>query len=218
MDSFILYNGLPIRYGGAHRVNKDCLELHTNIRYFLDQYSNNPDHFKADIIFTPDGKASGLKMFWRLCKNFGLPRWSLSQYITTKNNSFTWFVSNGGLNKAMQFTHTFSSLTLAIAWKFRFIDPVSKIMLPQQDKIPVIDVRMFNSQVYLRSSHTSTVSVWFAIPFNPASNTDIAYLKLIRRDFPIKLSTKHWKIWKKSKNGKWISRNVDIDELLQTKL
>jgi hypothetical protein len=217
MDSFMLYNGLPVGSGGGHRVNKNFLEVYTSISFFLEQYSNNPDSYNVDIIFAPGHNGSGLKMFCRLCKHFGFPRWAFCQYIATKNSSFAWFVGKGNLNKAMQLTDNFPGLTLSIAWRFRFTDPVSKLMLPEQDKIPVIDKRMFNSQVYLRSGNPATVSVWFTIPFNPVSNADVAYLKLIKRDFPIKLSTKHWKIWKKSKKGTWASKNVDIDELLQVK-
>ncbi|MGF7041182.1 hypothetical protein [Mucilaginibacter lappiensis] len=208
MKNFISYEGLPLKSGGAHKINKNPIVIFESVIDFIKSFTNNDAPYDSTLIFnTSENKDSKSATFWLLFKAFGLPGLSL----TNKQFSWIWKVRNSQLSKAVSFSDRFTNLTLAVMWRFRFVDPVSKKIIIGQDKIPVIDERLYNSQIYLRIGKVSTISIWFTFPFTSTDNLN--YLKLVKDNCPFALSKNQWKSWKLSKNGNWIDRKINIDEI-----
>ena len=64
--------------------------------------------------------------------------------------------------------------------------------------------------MYLRISEKSTVSVWFAFPFEEIHQCEKEFIEDLKLNLPFKISDKHWRIWKYSKEGNWIARKIEI--------
>ena len=210
MKNFISYDGLPLKSGGAHKINKDPIVIFESVTDFIKSFTNNDVPYDSTLIFNKlenKDKDSKPATFWLLFKAFGFPGLSL----TNKQFSWIWKVRNSQLSKAVSFSDRFTNLTLTVLWRFRFVDPVSKKIIEDQDKIPVIDERLYNSQIYLRIGKVSTISIWFTFPFMSSDNLN--YLKLVKSNCPVPLSKNHWKSWKLSKNGNWIDRKINIDQI-----
>ena len=214
MKKFISYDGLPIQSGGAHSITKNAYEVYVSLQQFLIAFTNNAAPVSGTISYSIN-KVAGQNpaTFWQICKAFGIPSCSLSQYIANGNLNWQWPLSNNGINKAVAFTQRYTNITLAILWHFKFVEPASKALLPGQEEIPEIDPRQYNSQVYIRLGAMSTLSVWFTIPFDE-EDSGAAYLKKLLDSFPITLSKNHWRVWTRSNNGNWIPRKVDVEALL----
>ena len=101
-------------------------------------------------------------------------------------------------------------ISINFLWNFHFKDPITHQILPNQKLIPEFDSRIKNSRINFIASKKSTISVWFALPFEDVNEYEIDYIKKLKYSLPFKTSDKNWKIWKKSKNNNWISRKLDI--------
>jgi hypothetical protein len=63
------------------------------------------------------------------------------------------------IDKALELLYDEPQAILSILWKFKFIDPVSRQVIPSQEMIPILDERVVNSQIYTRlSGAKSTIS------------------------------------------------------------
>ncbi len=85
-------------------------------------------------------------------------------------------------------------------------------MLKGQEHIPMLGMAHENSRIYLRLAKKSTMSVWFAWPFAEMDRDSKAYISSMAQYLPFKFSDKHWRIWKRSKKGNWISHVLDINQ------
>ncbi|OYX22212.1 MAG: hypothetical protein B7Z06_11950, partial [Flavobacteriales bacterium 32-35-8] len=150
---------------------------------------------------------STLKLITKLSLKYGIPKsdnggllncwiWKLS----TKDigNGFEILELNKDLPNNPQ-----GPLVLSFLWHFSFKDPKTNATLLNQDKLPELDFRIKNSRIYLRTSNKSTISVWFALPFEQLEKYEIDYINELKSSLPFKSSQKHWRIWKKSEKGNW---------------
>lgn len=163
--------------------------------------TNKPHRLIIEFNSTINSDASKFKTIWKLILACGLPKLSISEYFSTKQLKWHWPLRTGSINKAMKLQQQYQNITFSALWCFYFTDPNSKEVLPGQDSIPVIDVRLKNSQIYWRHGKTSSISLWFTLPFKEFDDQAINYIKLLHANLPVKLSRHHWRLWRNSKNG-----------------
>jgi hypothetical protein len=205
MNTFISYEGLPISSGGAHSVSAiSSIEVYNSLISFLEACTNFPSPTVELLFDASEAKGSGIKL-WELTKQFGLPNWNLDSYLSTKQHLWVWKVKSSNAGIAFENLEKFDTLTLTFLWKFKFINPKTKEIIEGQDAIPAIDERLHNSQIYLRASKRSTVSVWFTLPFSSLTEA-FNYFNPFQKLLPFTPSDKHWRVWSLSKSGKWIPR------------
>jgi len=222
MDAFISYDGLPIKSGGAHSLgNKSIDKIYSEATAFIHTFTNSDNPKAINITFYTSQNRSykTLPILWDLTKCLGIPSYNSWDLGTVKQRLFTWKLKISEIQKGFQILEKYMDLpdnpygpvVLSMFWKFHFIDKGTKKVLPDQDKIPEIDFRQENSQLYLRLGQRSTVSVWFAFPFSSYDRYASDYINSLAEYLPFKLSKNHWRIWKLSKNGNWIPNKIEIN-------
>jgi hypothetical protein len=82
-------------------------------------------------------------------------------------------------------------------WSFKFVDPETGLILPDQESMPVIDVRLGpGSSLNLSTGKKTFVNAWFLFPFeNPSQEFD-RYVSRLQKELIFKFSPKHWRLWK----------------------
>jgi hypothetical protein len=222
MDTFITYEGLPVNSGGAHSLGKMQVDnVYADTLTFLKKFASNDTPTKTDLIFysSQNGSYKMLPNLWSIIKVFGIPTYNNWKLGNTRQHYFTWKLKFSDREKAFQILEKFSKLpandfgpiVLSLCWHFSFIDPISKEILDGQDKIPIMDFRQHNSQLYLRLGQKSTISVWFAFPFQELNDKSRDYISSVSRALPFKPSDKHWRFWRRSKSDKWNPHILDIN-------
>lgn len=83
------------------------------------------------------------------------------------------------------------------SWHFKFNDPDTGVVLPDQDSMPVIDVRLGpGSSLNLSTGKKTFVNAWFLFPFESASPEFERYVSRLQKELIFKFSPKHWRLWK----------------------
>src|SRR5205085_6127695 len=89
------------------------------------------------------------------------------------------------IDKALNLLNDEPKAILSILWKFKFIDPISRQIIPNQEMIPILDERVVNSQIYTRLCKTkSTMSPWLAFPFAEINDLNRHYVDKIKNSLP----------------------------------
>jgi len=202
MKSFITYEGLPISSGGGHHLgSKSPRVIYNRVLDFVKSYT---DDLGADTAHFELTKFEFGKII-KYSLKFGLPEYDWFQKI------IRWRASNNEINRYLTDSIDRQHLRLCILWRFKFVNFVTKEVLPGQTTIPVIDFRQHNSQMYLRLSPTnSTASVWFAFPFEDLAGEHLDYINGIQNKLPFKLSKQHWRLWKLSNNHHWSPQKISF--------
>jgi len=71
--------------------------------------------------------------------------------------------------------------------------------LPNQESIPTLDFRVHNLRALLTLTKKSSLSVWFAFPFDSNDEEFKIYIKGLINHLPFKPSDKQWRTWTKLK-------------------
>lgn len=214
MDTFITYEGLPINSGGAHSLSKKPVEkIYLETMAFLKTFTDSDRPKEVGVTFyTSQNKSyKTLPILLSLTKRLGVPLHNSWDLGSVKQDFYTWRLKNNNIQSGFEILEKYKDLpsnpygpvVLSLKWQFYFVDKDTKRVLPGQDKIPVLDIRQQNSQIYLRLSQKSTISVWFALPFSATEGYAQEYVNSLCSHLPFKPSEKHWKIWRKSKSGIW---------------
>ncbi|TDX83088.1 hypothetical protein [Epilithonimonas xixisoli] len=217
MNTFISYEGLPIKSGGAHKLNKkDSKEIYNEISFFLKNFASDVklNQIEVSLYESKEKTYSTFKLLFKLILKFGLPKYLNDGLL----KSWTWNLSQKKFQKGFEIlelnnqlpNNPFGPISLNFKWNFHFKNNKTNITFPNQNLIPEIDFRNKNSQIYLRISKKSTISTWFAFPFEEINKFEKEYINELKTNLPFKLSDNHWKIWKKSQNGNWFSRKHRI--------
>jgi|GEM_PF-3049917 hypothetical protein len=83
------------------------------------------------------------------------------------------------------------------SWRFKFVDPDTGIVLPDQQDMPVIDVRLgAGSSLLLTTGKTASAYAWFLFPFENTSPEFESYVSRFQKELIFKFSAKHWRLWK----------------------
>jgi hypothetical protein len=222
MDKFITYEGLPVNSGGSHSLGKKKVEIiYADTLRFLKTFTDTDIPTNIDLIFysSQTGTYKTLPNIWKLIRIFGIPHYDSWKLRNIRQHFFTWKLKYSDCNKAFKVlddllklpTNGYGPIVFSFYWKFNFVDPVSKKVLEGQDKIPVIDFRQHNSQLYLRLGQRSTISVWFAFPFQELNEKNREYISSVSTALPFKPSDKNWRLWRKSKTDNWNPQILDIN-------
>ncbi|PZR19516.1 MAG: hypothetical protein DI539_13815 [Flavobacterium psychrophilum] len=222
MEAFISYDGLPLKSGGAHGLgNKPVEGLYIQCLDFINNHTE-VEQLKIDItLYSSDNKSySSWSLLWKMVKKFGVfTSWGSYPYVNRKGYSWRWRIGANKIDDAFRMLESVSEITnemgplvLSFEWRFGFTE--SGKVLPGQNKFPLLDnkLRGSSSRFYLRlSPKRSSASVWFVFPFEVLDEENQNFIKSIIKDLPFKVSDKHWRLWKKSKNNNWISSKIDVD-------
>jgi hypothetical protein len=135
-----------------------------------------------------------------------------------KQKFWTWKLKSNEVADGLDFLvkhsdlpdHRFGPLTLSILWHFKLVDPLTKSKLPNQESIPTLDFRIHNSRALLTLKKKSTLSVWFAFPFDSEDDEFKTYIKELVNHLPFKPSDKQWRTWTKSEKGNWTPKKVEV--------
>lgn len=217
MQKFITYDGLPLGSGGAHHVNKhSATEVYGMLQNFAFKLTDQhqPQNVNLEFDSFMIGEKISFKLLWETIKIFGLPAWSLSQYLSTRTSVWRWNISSRQIDKALAFHERFPKLTFAAIWRIKFIDPVTKRVLPGQDDFPIVDGRSLNSHIYFRGGIKNNVSVWFTLPFDELNSTSAGYMRLMQAHIPFTFSGKHWRL-RRINNGKTSSKKLDVESVFK---
>lgn len=208
MKAFITYEGLPLKSGGAHHLGaKPASQVYASILNFLESYA---DTKFARSVYIELSEFS-LKNLFKYSLKLGIPSFSWVSYPKIGLKVTYHMLSNKKLERYLDFISNHDEMTLCVLWHFKFIDPNSRELLPGQTEIPVLDFRMQNSQLYLRSSSIkSTASVWFAFPFEELAEDNLTYIDGIQKTLPFKFSKHSLRLWKRSKNDNWIPSKISV--------
>ncbi|MEO5681253.1 MAG: hypothetical protein ABIQ88_01365 [Chitinophagaceae bacterium] len=220
MKAFITYEGLPLNSGGAHSLGtKSPEKVYSDATKFIETFTTakRPASLKVIFYASQSGAYKSLPILWELIKKMGLPSfgsWNLKQ---NKQRFFTFKLR--GIKTGLSILEKYSGLpnneygpiVISVLWHFKFIDPRSRETLPGQHEIPSLDERIYNSEIYLRLSRKSTISVWLAFPFSSLDEYALKYISDATDCLPFKPSDKHWKIWKQSAKGNWTSKTLTLN-------
>ena len=193
---------MPIASGGAHSIGSlSPMEVYESLNRFLNACTDHPPAGTALLLNSSIGS---VKLVLRLTRMFGLPKWNMH----SAPQQWAWRVKNTKTDAAFNALQLSNALTLTFIWRFKFIDPHTKIILEGQDAIPVLDERLHNSQLYFRASQKCTISAWFTLPFSSFAEAS-DYFSPFTELLPFKPSPKHWRVWKRSKNNNWTPRHTE---------
>jgi hypothetical protein len=209
MNAFISYQGLPIKSGGAHTISGKKQEIvFDQLSAFIHKYTNASLPVHREVVIDRPTFAEVIKNAYLL----GLPNFDFSNYLANGQKRVSWSVSSAKVRDILNLYRDSERHTLGVTWKFHFIDPDSKIVLPGQDEIPSIDSRLHNSHIYLRlSKNKATISAWFTFPFGNVTKETSEYIEGLERSLPFKFSDKTWRKWTLSKNGNWTPKRIEIN-------
>ncbi|MFY9241728.1 MAG: hypothetical protein WAO74_01730 [Polaribacter sp.] len=217
MDKFISYEGLPINSGGAHSVNRKSSKVtYEETLNFLNLFADRTKTESIELTLYQSEKKeySSLKLILKLTLKFGIPKMRNDGWL----KNWSWSLSQNNIEKGFEMLklnselpkNIFGPISLNFKWNFHFKNPKTNKVLPNQKLIPLLDFRNKNSKIYLRLSEKSTISVWFAFPFEKLGKYELEFIKTLSSKLPFKPSEKHWRIWKKSEKGNWIPRKLEI--------
>jgi hypothetical protein len=205
MNAFISYDRLRSS-DTVHQISATPPTLlYSRITEFIETFTDAATFESASLILPP------MKIFAALApvRIFGLPKINFYKSLGVNASRIYYTVDSRKIKNALQFLDENSHAILAIQWKFKFVDVVSRQPLPDQELIPIMDERISNSQLYVRFSQSkSTVSPWFAFPFSELNDTNRHYIDKIINSPIFNFSEKSWRKWQLTKNGKWIPRKL----------
>lgn len=173
---------------------------------FTDQKTPSLRAFMLDLRDDQGGPLESL--FQDLCVQFGPVSNTMGGISVAGRPNFRahqWTLS------AEQFEESFSLLDavhrniplsrerayLQASWSFKFVEPETATLLPDQEAMPVIDVRLGSgSSLNLTTGRKTSVNVWFLFPFESASHEFEDYVSRFQRELIFTFSPKHWRLWK----------------------
>ena len=172
---------------------------------FTDQKTPS---YRAFILDLRDDQSGPLEsLFQDLCVKFG-----------PVTNTMKGIWPGGGPNyrahwwalSATQFEESFSLLEAAhrdiplsrdrahvqASWSFKFIEPDTAMLLPDQESMPVIDVRLGpGSSLNLTTGKNTRINAWFLFPFESATQEFEHYVSRFQKELIFKFSPEHWRLW-----------------------
>jgi hypothetical protein len=95
---------------------------------------------------------------------------------------------------------------LHASWSFKFVEPETTSILPGQEDLPVIDVRLGpGSSLNFATGKKTSINAWFLFPFENPSAEFEKYVSRFQGRLIFKFSREHWRLWRFS-SGEWRPR------------
>jgi hypothetical protein len=173
---------------------------------FTDQKTPSHRTFVLDLRDDPQGGPLE-SLFQALCIRFGPVSNTLGGIAVPGRPNYRahyWTLS------VKQFEESFSLLDtvhrdiplsrerahLRALWNFKFLEPKTATLLPNQEVMPVIDVRLGpGSSLNLTTGRKTSVNAWFLFPFESASLEFEDYVSRFQKELIFTFSSKHWRLW-----------------------
>jgi hypothetical protein len=174
---------------------------------FTDQKTPSDRFFMLDLRDDPEGGPLE-SLFQDLCVQFG----PVSHTMGGKPiPGRPYFRAHQWTLSAKQFEESFSLLDavhrnipqsrerahLQAYWSFKFVEPTTATLLPDQEAMPVIDVRLGpGSSLNLTTGRKTSVYAWFLFPFESPTREFEDYVARFQKELIFTFSPKHWRLWK----------------------
>lgn len=173
---------------------------------FTDQKTSSNRAFILDLRDDPEGGPLD-SLFQDLCVRYG-PVSNTMGGIAVPGRPY--FRAHYWTLSVEQFEESFSLLDnvhrdipqsiervhLQASWSFKFLEPKIATLLPDQEAMPVIDVRLGpGSSLNLTTGKKTSVNAWFLFPFENASLEFEDYVSRFQKELIFTFSPKHWRRW-----------------------
>lgn len=97
-------------------------------------------------------------------------------------------------------------------WEFKLVNPESREPLPGQENLPAIDVRFpAGSSLRLSASYKPRIFACLLFSFEEANEEFRAYVAGLQEKMIFKFTSKNWRAWSRSRNGKWHPRRLSFE-------
>lgn len=182
---------------------------------------HNAPSYRGFSLDMRDEQAGPLQsLFHDLCGQFGPPTHtstSISPPSIPTYRCHYWTLNTE------QFERTFSLLEavnkdipkarerayIRASWSFKFVQPETGHLLPGQENMPEIDVRLGpGSSLNLTTGAKTLVNAWFLFPFDTDSRDLSDYVCRFQGELIFKFSPKHWRLWKRYPVRGWWPKKI----------
>jgi hypothetical protein len=195
-------------------------KTHHAMSLFTDQKFPNTRAFTLDM--RDDQEGGPLEPLFRdLCVRYGAVSGTTRGVYLGGEHDFRahhWALNAEQFEQAFPYLHFIHQeipqsrerTRLHASWSFKFVDPDTQLLLPDQEEIPEIDIRLGpGSSLNLATGGKTSVNAWFLFPFESASEEFNQYVARLQRELIFKFSAKHWRLWKRyPKRGLWPKKFV----------
>jgi len=220
----ITYDGLPISSGGAHSLRqKGFVNTFEALQGFVDLLSLEQEASSVTLELFDLG-SEGYTYFLSLSSEFDekynrkqgrqIGDYHGSQWEVEPPKLSPLIHDLEGLRPIPNAGHAGRSLVVHAYWNLVFADSNGN-QLPFQSRKEYlqfdIDFQRYlgESFIYARISETSTAHLYLSLPFEEVNDEARLLVNRIQEHFPARLSTKHWKRWTLTKNGKsYVGRKI----------
>jgi len=201
-------------FHGTGRI--DRAKAYTRVQQAMEIFSNqkSPSHLSLMLEMRDDRTEPLESLCQKLCKTLGPVAHTTTTPTWPDYRAYSW-----NLN-AEQFQELFllldsldqqdSSLTgrmhLGASWFFKFVEPTTGQVLPDQENLPVIDFRLGpGSSLNFSTGKKTSANAWFLFPFEDPSSEFEDYALRFQKQLIFKFSPEHWRLWRFS-SGEWRPR------------
>jgi len=232
--AFIVYDGLPVSAGGAHRIRQPRPELvWDQVARFLDVCAEPVEPLKVNLELysrapTPDALSAAAEQASAL--HGPGSRRTVASGTRDRSELFatSWLLEPAAIPGTLVWmgalptipaVNNIPAVVLSVRTIFRVRDPLSGEVLPYQGEEhykPVGSIQgvvpIGLSSLFLRlSSQGSTCGLVMCLPFEEATDDLRACVGRLRERLPFKLSSKHWSRWSlNKKRTAYYARKIDV--------
>ena len=220
----ITYEGLPLSSGGAHKLRTrgfvagfDALQsfasavsldaIPTELLVEVVEGDGVPTEFSDSL--SSEFDSNFMRRPSRRIGAYTGHQWEIN--ATCVNRIVDQFER---LRPIPQVEHAGGAALLHATWSLDLADK-DRNPLPHQDKDDYLchevgcGVYLGQSLVYARISETTRAHLFLSLPFEDVNDNARRLAAEIESRFPCRLSSKHWKIWRLTKNGRsYVGRKI----------
>ena len=220
----ITYEGLPLASGGAHKLRtRGFVAAFNALQSFASAVSLDaiPKDLLVEVV-TGDGVPK--EFTDSLSSEFDANFMRRPDRIIGAYTGHQWEINAPSLNQIVdQFEKlrpvphagfAADALVVHATWNLVLADKERK-PLPHQDKDNYMryevgyELCLGESLVYARISETTTANLFLTLPFENVTDDARRLAAEIESQFPCRLSSKHWKMWRLTKNGRsYVGRKI----------
>lgn len=220
----ITYEGLPLASGGAHKLRtRGSVAAFNALQSFASAVSLDatPTDLLVEVV-TGDGVAKEFtdSLSSEFDSNFmRRPSRAIGAYT-----GHQWEINASCLNRIVdqferlrpipQAGYAGNAAVIHATWNLVLTDKERR-PLPYQGKDDYLgyeigyEFSLGQSLVYARISETTTAHLFLSLPFEDVTDDARQLAAEIESHFPCRLSSKHWKMWKLTKNGRsYVGRKI----------
>lgn len=168
---------------------------------YTDQETPLRRSFMLDLADDPKGGPLE-SLFRELCLKYG-PVSHTTSDVSRIYRAHQWELSDEQVGEALCFLEVIhrenpsskNRAKVTAFWKFKFVDPETGTLLPEQD-MPEIDVRLGpGSSLSFTTGTKTSIYAWFLFPFERASPEFEQYVCRFQKELIFEFAPKHWRFW-----------------------